>query len=248
MYSLQKGVVSHSRWRVKRTPAEKSKRQQSIMASEVKTQEVNLKRKAECLEPVSSDSSAHSHSATEDRNKIDHKARQYLRALVDKPRVVHPLPEKRRMKKMKINVGGIEKQIKTSLMEMEEELKASDIGRLLLRGGLLVVPVVDYIKDKYKLMSVETTERLERELKRKHQELISMGFSEDEIIHSLTGEKKPSKKQKDSPVDPKDAAKDAFKEKYRRYRDFQNEYAEIKVKEALETGESGHHWLDHQVS
>ena len=72
-------------------------------------------------------------------------------------------------------------------------MKASDIGRLLLRGGLLVVPVVDYIKDKYKLMSVETTERLERELKRKHQELISMGFSEDEIIHSLTGEKNPSK-------------------------------------------------------
>ena len=67
---LTKGVVSHRRWRVKRTPAEKSKRQQSIMASETKTPEVNLKRKAECLEPVISGSSAQ--GATEDRNKTDH--------------------------------------------------------------------------------------------------------------------------------------------------------------------------------
>ena len=58
------------------------------MASEAKTPEVNLKREAECLEPVISGSSAQ--GATEDRNKTDHKARQDLRVLVDKSRAVFP--------------------------------------------------------------------------------------------------------------------------------------------------------------
>ena len=138
------------------------------------------------------------------------------------------------MKKGKINLEK-QTQIETSLKEMEEQLKASDIGQLLLRGGLLVVPVADYIKDKYKLKSVETIERLEEELVSMHQDLINMGVAEEEIIDAITHEKKREKTQKESTSNPKDAAKDALKEKYRQYKDFQNEYAEIKVKEALES-------------
>ena len=93
---------------------------------------------------------------------------------------------------------GPKNQIETSLKEMEEELKASDIGQLLLRGGLLVVPVADYIKDKYKLKSVETIERLEEELVSMHQDLINMGVAEEEIIDAITHEKKREKTQKES--------------------------------------------------
>ena len=103
--------------------------------------------------------------------------RQKLRDLILLPRAVKPLPENKRMKKGKINLEK-QTQIETSLKEMEEQLKASDIGQLLLRGGLLVVPVADYIKDKYKLKSVETIERLEEELVSMHQDLINMGVTE----------------------------------------------------------------------
>ena len=146
------------------------------------------------------------------KGKEDFPERYELKNLLDEERDERPLPEEQVKEKVTItNEKG--ETVKTSLKDLEEELKASDVGKRILSGGSLTVPVVDYIKDKYKLMSVETTERLERELKRKHQELISMGFSEDKIIHSLTGEKKPSKNQKESTVDPKDAAKYAFKEK-----------------------------------
>ena len=119
-------------------------------------------------------------------------ARQKLRELILLPRVVKPLPENKRMKKGKINLEK-QTQIETSLKEMEEQLKASDIGQLLLRGGLLVVPVADYIKDKYKLKSVETIERLEEELVSMHQDLINMGVAEEEIIDAITHEKKREK-------------------------------------------------------
>ena len=161
-------------------------------------------------------------------------ARQKLRDLILLPRAVKPLPENKRMKKGKINLEK-QTQIETSLKEMEEQLKASDIGQLLLRGGLLVVPVADYIKEKYNLMSVETIERLEKELVSMHQKLIGMGFNEGEIRHAITGGKKPGKKQKESNVDPKEAAKNAFREKYEKYQKFRDEDAEIKVKTVLET-------------
>ena len=127
--------------------------------------------------------------------------RQKLRDLILLPRAVKPLPENKRMKKGKINLEK-QTQIETSLKEMEEQLKASDIGQLLLRGGLLVVPVADYIKDKYKLKSVETIERLEEELVSMHQDLINMGVAEEEIIDAIAHEKK---KQKESTSNPKDA-------------------------------------------
>ena len=177
-----------------------------------------------------------SESATFDvgKSKTDHEARQDLRALIYSPRLVKPIPEDKHKKRMKIALGP-KNQIETSLKEMEEELKASDIGQLLLRGGLLVVPVADYIKDKYNLMSVETIERLEKELVSMHQKLIGMGFNEGEIRHAITGGKKPGKKQKESNVDPKEAAKNAFREKYEKYQKFRDEDAEIKVKTVLET-------------
>ena len=65
-----------------------------------------------------------------------------------------------------MDAGWLSFAKRTSVKEMEEELKASEIGNMLIkRGGSLTVPVVDYIKEKYKLLSVETTERLEKELK-----------------------------------------------------------------------------------
>ena len=66
-----------------------------------------------------------------------------------------------------------------------EELTASVVGKLLLRGGMLTVPVVEYIKDKYKLKSVETTERLEKETISKHQDLIDKGFTKEQIEGAL---------------------------------------------------------------
>ena len=96
------------------------------------------------------------------------------------------------------------------------------MGKLLLRGGMLTVPVVEYIKDKYKLKSVETTERLEKELIFMYQDLIDKGFTKAQIEGALLH------------ADPKEASKKAFKEKYEQYRSYESEYAEIKMKMALE--------------
>ena len=122
----------------------------------------------------------------------------------------------------------------TSLKEMEEELKASDIWEVLSSGGSLTVPVVDYIKDKYKLLSVETTKRLVKELWFLHQDLIKKGFPTEEVKRAINGDKKSTKKQENSVVDPKEEAKNALKKKYEQYQQFQNEDAEVKVKKLLE--------------
>ena len=63
------------------------------------------------------------------------------------------------------------------MKDVEEELKASEVGKLLLSGGKLTVTVVDYIKDMYKLKSVETTERLDKELICIYLDLVDKGFS-----------------------------------------------------------------------
>ena len=85
--------------------------------------------------------------------------------------------------------------VKTSLKDLEEELKASDVGKRILSGGRLTVPVVDYIKDKYKLKSVETTERLEKELIFMYQDLVDKGFTKEQIEGAL------------QQADPRDAQK-----------------------------------------
>ena len=38
------------------------------------------------------------------------------------------------------------------MKEIDEEFKAAEGGQLLLKGGSLPVPVVDYIKEKYQLL------------------------------------------------------------------------------------------------
>ena len=88
--------------------------------------------------------------------EVGHEDRQELETLLNKPRTVQPLKDF----KMKINLGA-GKVKRTSLRELEEEYKTTDEGQLLLNGGSLTVPVVDYVKDKFKLKSVE---RMEREL------------------------------------------------------------------------------------
>ena len=95
---------------------------------------LNLAEKADRSESATFD------VAAEGKSKTDHEARQDLRALIYSPRLVKPIPEDKHKKRMKIALGP-KNQIETSLKEMEEELKASDVGQLLLRGGLLVVPV-----------------------------------------------------------------------------------------------------------
>ena len=91
--------------------------------------------------------------------KVGHQDREELETLLNKPRDVQLLKDF----KMKI-VLGPGKVKRTSLRELEEEYKTTKEGQLLLNGGSLTVPVVDYVKDKFKLKSVETLERMEREL------------------------------------------------------------------------------------
>ena len=88
--------------------------------------------------------------------EVGHQDRQELDALLNKPRNVQPLKDF----KMKIVLGS-GKVKRTSLRELEEEYKTTDEGQLLLNGGSLTVPVVDYVKDKFKLKSVEMLERME---------------------------------------------------------------------------------------
>ena len=73
--------------------------------------------------------------------------------------------------------------------EMEEELKSSNVGQLILENGLLSLPIGDYIKDTHGLMSVETTERLEEDLRVMHKGLIKLGFGVEEIKKGLKEKK-----------------------------------------------------------
>ena len=106
-------------------------------------------------------------SIGESRNlcEVGHEDRQELETLLNKLRDVQPLKDF----KMKI-VLGPGKVKRTSLRELEEDYKTTDEGQLLLNGGSLTVPVVDYVKDKFRLKSVETLERMERELMHIHDE------------------------------------------------------------------------------
>ena len=74
----------------------------------------------------------------------DYKERLRLKELIYGPRVVRQLSEYKQTSKT--TFIGEQGETKTmSLKDLEEELKASEIGQLLLRRGLLIVPVVDYI-------------------------------------------------------------------------------------------------------
>ena len=113
-------------------------------------------------------------------NKVDHEDRQNLKMLFENPRATRPLADKQ----MKINLcaGQVKK---TSVRAIAEEFKGSEVGQLLLNDGTLIVPVVDYVKAKHKIKSVETIERMERELKLMHQDLLSKGFTEVEAKNDI---------------------------------------------------------------
>ena len=161
--------------------------------------------------------------STEDSRKVcevGHEDRQELDALLNKPRDVQALKDF----KMKI-VLGPGKVKRTSLRELEEEYKTTEEGQLLLNGGSLTVPVVDYVKDKFKLKSVETLERMERELMRLHDELVGKGFSQEEVTRLVTRDKEVIER-----VDP-ETAKRAI-ELYTKYQKLRSEMAEVEVKQA----------------
>ena len=140
-------------------------------------------------------------------SKVDHEDRQDLKRLVEKPRPVKPLDKD---KEMKVNQGA-GKVEKTSVKKMEEKFKLKPGGLVLLNDGTLMIPMADYFKAKFNIKSVETIERLERELKRIHQDLIDKGFTEEE-----------------TKTDIKD------RDKYAKYQKLNSEIAEVIVKEALE--------------
>ena len=115
---------------------------------------------------------------------MGHQDRKELEKFLKAPRQVATLKDY----KMKITLGA-GKVKRTSLRELEEEYKVTDEGQLLLNGGSLTVPVVDYVKDKFKLKSVETLERMERELMHLHDELVGKGFSQEEVTRLVTRDK-----------------------------------------------------------
>ena len=87
-----------------------------------------------------------------------HEERQELEALLMLPRIVEPLKDYRM--NIVLGPGNVKR---TSVSELAEEYKKTEGGRLILNWGSLTVPVADFVKDKLRLKSVETLERMERE-------------------------------------------------------------------------------------
>ena len=154
---------------------------------------------------------------------IGHEDRQELERVLELPRTVQPLKDY----KMKINLGPGNVK-KTSVKELAEEFKASEVGQLLLNGGSLTVPVVDYVKDKFDLTSVETLERMQHELVSLSQELISDGFSKEDVTLLVKRDNETMKRVSE------EMAKKAVG-LYNKYQKLQSEMAEIIVKEAAES-------------
>ena len=121
--------------------------------------------------------------------EIGHKDRQDLERLLKVPRAVVPLADFR----MKINLGP-GKVRRMSVKEMAEEYKGSEGGQLLLNGGSLTVPVVDFVKPKLSLTSVETLERMEKELLHLYDELIKVGIIKEDVTGLAKKDPKSVKK------------------------------------------------------
>ena len=86
-----------------------------------------------------------------------HKDRQELETLLSLPRKVEPLKDYR----MKLALGAL--------------------GQLLLNSGSLTFPLVDFVKEKFGLKSVETLERMEKELMHLHEELTKAGVCSEDV-------------------------------------------------------------------
>jgi len=124
-----------------------------------------------------------------------HQDWQDLEDLLKLPRPVVTLND------YKINISlGAGKVKKTSVRELEEEYKATEEGQRLLNGGSLTVPVVDHVKVnspglvKFKLKSVETVERLERDLMHIHNQLIDVGLRSEDVTNLAKKDKKSLEK------------------------------------------------------
>ena len=87
---------------------------------------------------------------------MGHEDRLELDEILKLPRPVRALKDF----KVKINLGAGQCK-RTSVKDLAEDYKASEEGQLLWNGGSLTVPVVDYVKEKFKLKSVDTLERME---------------------------------------------------------------------------------------
>ena len=148
--------------------------------------------------------------------------RQELETQLKLPRKVEPLKDF----KVKITSGAGNVK-KTSVTELAEEYKASEGGQLLLNGGSLTVPVVDYVKEKFQLKSVETVERMETELMHLHDKLIKDGFRQEDVTKLVKQDKKIMERV------GQETAKRAIK-LYSKYQKLESELAEVKVKEALD--------------
>ena len=105
---------------------------------------------------------------------MGHKDRQELEALLKLLRIVVTLKDYR----MKLALGA-GKENKTSMKELTVEFKGSEEGQLLFNGGSLSFPLVDHVKGKFDMKSVETLERAEKELIHLHNELVKAGLSSE---------------------------------------------------------------------
>ena len=122
-------------------------------------------------------------------NCLGHQDRQELEAMLKLPRKVEPLKDF----KMKISLGPGNNK-KTSVKELAEEYKATEGGQRILEGGSLTVPVFDPVKEKLKLKSVETSERLERDLMHYHDKLIKDGLSREDVTNLVKQDKTTARK------------------------------------------------------
>ena len=120
---------------------------------------------------------------------MGHKDRQELETLLSLPRKVEPLKDYR----MKLALGA-GKEKRTSVKELAEEYKASKEGQLLLKSGSLAFPLVDFVKEKFGLKSVETLERMEKELLHLHEELTKAGLSSEDVTGLAKKDKKTLEK------------------------------------------------------
>ena len=120
---------------------------------------------------------------------MGHQDRQELERQLKLPRNIVTLMDY----KMKINLGP-GKVKKTSVRELEEEYEQTEEGQLLLNGGSLTIPVVDFVKEKFKLKSVETRERMERDLMYIHEKLISAGLRSEDVTNMAKKDKKSLEK------------------------------------------------------
>ena len=99
-------------------------------------------------------------------SEMGHEARKELEELLDRPRTLKEVKEYT----VKINLGG-GKVKRSTIGEIAKEYRGSEGGQAILRGETLVLPVVDYVKKKFKVPPVDTTETLQEKLRYEYQEL-----------------------------------------------------------------------------